>query len=53
MKALLRVLLLGMLALGWGCSLMPEFIKPGSPVSASWPTGPAYKSVEVPEGLWR
>lgn len=50
MKALLRVLLLGMLALGWGCSLMPEFIKPGSPVSASWPTGPAYKSVEVPEG---
>ncbi len=49
MKAFFRVLLFGTLALGWGCSLMPEFIKPPAPVPASWPTGPSYKPVDASE----
>ncbi len=26
-----------------GCTMMPEYKRPASPVPASWPTGPAYK----------
>ena len=36
--ALLIVALLG------GCSLMPDYQRPASPVAADWPSGPAYKT---------
>ena len=26
-----------------GCTMAPSFGRPGSPVSATWPTGPSYK----------
>ena len=32
---------LALLLLG-GCSFIPEYIRPASPVSEAWPTGPAY-----------
>ena len=40
--ALLVVALLG------GCSLMPDYQRPASPVAADWPSGPAYKTETSP-----
>ena len=40
--ALLVVALLG------GCSLMPDYQRPASPVAADWPSGAAYKTETAP-----
>ena len=34
---------LALLLLG-GCSFIPEYIRPASPVPEAWPTGPAYQA---------
>ena len=34
-----------------GCSMAPRYNRPEAPVSATWPTGPAYK--DVTEGICR
>jgi multidrug efflux system outer membrane protein len=31
-----------------GCTLIPEYSKPEPPVSAQWPSGPAYRQPETP-----
>jgi len=31
-----------------GCTLIPEYSRPEPPVSAQWPSGPAYRQPETP-----
>ncbi len=31
-----------------GCSLVPDYLRPGLPVSEAWPDGPAYRSPPAP-----
>jgi len=33
-----------------GCSMAPKYTRPEAPVSATWPTGPAYKNSASPSG---
>ncbi len=33
-----------------GCSMAPEYTRPEAPVSAGWPTGPAYRNSSSPSG---
>lgn len=33
-----------------GCSMAPEYTRPEAPVSATWPTGPAYRNSSSPNG---
>jgi len=33
-----------------GCSLAPKYTRPGAPVPASWPSGPAYDNAQVSPG---
>ncbi|HMK65937.1 MAG TPA: efflux transporter outer membrane subunit [Thermodesulfobacteriota bacterium] len=36
-----------------GCSLIPEYQRPPSPVSAEWPTGKAYEGTENGDTQWK
>lgn len=46
-------MLLGAALLG-GCTLIPDYLRPGLPVSATYPTGPAYKDANLtPEQAMR
>ncbi len=36
-----------LLALLAGCSLMPAYQTPASPVAAQWPAGPAYQQLRA------
>jgi len=49
MKTALFLSLGGLLCLG-GCSLAPEYARPGAPVPAAWPAGPAYENAAVSPG---
>lgn len=42
MRTRLLALPLGLSLLA-GCSLVPDYLRPGSPVPAAWPEGPAYR----------
>src|SRR3546814_17611327 len=33
-----------------GCSLIPDYLRPASPVSAAWPSGPAYDKAFAGKG---
>lgn len=49
MKTVLCFALGGFLCLG-GCSLAPKYSRPGTPVPAEWPSGPAYDNARVSSG---